>query len=99
MDYDPLKISFPWRNATGKIALQPILLFSVTLTSDAVGVADITLYNGASNAEETKLVIGAASGDTRQVSFNPPLFFDKGLYVAKGSNVSGFQIQYQEQRE
>lgn len=96
---DPLKISFPWRTATGKIALQPVLLFSVTAVSDDVGTGEITLRNGSSTSGEIKLVMSVYKGITRQLSWSPPLFFDKGLHLEKGANVTGVLFQYQEFRE
>jgi len=72
----------------------PCQLLSVTVTPDAQGVGDITLYDG--EAAESGYQIGTlrtASGETLQVRFRG-LYLTRGLYVDVGSNVTCVIVEW-----
>lgn len=96
MNYDPKKITFTRRTATGRVLLVPCLLFSVVIVSDAVGVADGLLYNGASTGGDLITDLACLNGGMEQLKFNPPLYFDKGIYLVVGTNVESVLFQFME---
>ena len=83
----------------GLVTPTPAFLFSVTITSDGGGDADAKVYDGVSTKAPQVLDLGAYSGDLRQVSFNPPAYFRRGIYVDVGSNVASVSLQYATIRE
>lgn len=56
--------------------------------------ADATLYDGQSTAG--KKIVTIMSGDSNSWPFKPPvpIYCEKGIYVAHGSNVTGVLVQW-----
>ena len=65
---------------------------SLTLVSDGVGVADVTVKDGASPDGETLATLRALQNDTRHLPFAHPVEVFDGLYVDIGSNVEGVLV-------
>ena len=80
--------------ASRQVVLTPSWLYSAVLVSDDAGRADAAIYDGHNTGEEVKVDITALDGDTKQLTFYPPLFMKKGIYVSVGSHVTSVVVQY-----
>ena len=65
---------------------------ALTLVSDGVGVADLTLKDGESPDGETIVILRVLQNDTRHMVYPVPLEVFNGLYVDIGSNVEGLLV-------
>ena len=85
-----------WRRLTTseKLSTTPTFVSNLICTSDGVGAADITLYDGESVNDPQLITIKVWLGMTRQIVFNPPLKTNRGLFYSQGSNVEETLIAY-----
>ncbi len=76
----------------------PSLVFSVSLVSDG-GVGEVAIHDGSSSKAERKLDLSVVADLTVGLSYNPPMFMTRGIFV---NEVKGFQsltIRYADFRE
>lgn len=66
----------------------------ICLTASAGGAATALVYNSQDASGELKLALSAITSAHFDDDFVVPIFFDKGLYVTIGNNVTLFVIQY-----
>lgn len=85
-------MSRSWVTADARVFEGGGVVSSLTLVSDGVGVADVTLYDGPSAAGENILTLRALQNDTRHLPYPDPLEVLDGLFVDVGSNVSGLLV-------
>lgn len=72
----------------------PCFVTHICLSSTTGGVSTTSVYNGVDANAELKLYLAALQSTHFTDDFSIPVYFDKGLYVALGSNVASFVIQY-----
>lgn len=90
-----------WERLTAdeQAARGPLLFAGLILTSDGVGAADVTVYDGQEVTGGRRFSsFNAASGATEVFTF-PPVRFLRGLYIDIGSNVEDFVAFYKTLRE
>ena len=63
-------------------------LIEVILVSDGGGVGDALLYNGQTTGGDKAIDLSVLQGSTLHLSFNRPIPFINGMYLAIGSNVT-----------
>ena len=80
--------------ASGQVCLAPCFVFSAVIASDGEGEADGDIYDGHSTAGKKRLDLYCVDEAMNQVRFNPPLYFDRGLYVVIGTNCESIVVQY-----
>jgi hypothetical protein len=68
---------------------------SLVLSSDGVGEADARVYDGHSADAKKYVQLYCVDEAQQQLKFNPPLVFDKGIYVDIGTNVDTVLIEYE----
>jgi len=90
-----------WERLTAddQAARGPLLFGGIILTSDGVGAADVTIYDGQEVTGGRRFSsFKVASGLTGVFTW-PPLLFLRGLYVDIGSNVADLVAIYKTVRE
>jgi len=76
----------------------PCLFRSVVVTPNGESNKGlVTVYNGVSTSDPELYAIRAGTGESKQVTFDPPLVCDRGLYVLLGSHVDECLVQYDHQ--
>ena len=76
------------------VSSRPAFIFALWISSEGTAEADAIVYDG-QNASSLKLIhLDTVDESMAQLKFNPPLFFQKGIYVDVGSNVAQIGIQY-----
>lgn len=91
-----IRVKAQWvsQSTDGVICKGKTLLFSVCLTDDAGGNADITLYDG-ENASGIKIAkIKTLQHTSFQAKWTPALELDNGLYLDVGSNVDSVVLTF-----
>lgn len=70
-------------------------VFSVSIHSDGGGEADAILYDGTSAVSGGKsIALFCADEEMGQLTFDPPLYFSKGIFVDIGTNVDSVLVQF-----
>lgn len=82
-----------------KVCNGPCFLFAAHLTAGAGGVATAIVRDGHDTGGETKINLAALQSASDNRSFNPPLYFKKGLYLDVGANVTSLLVQFLPARE
>jgi len=72
----------------------PAYVIAVHLVAAAGGAATALIYNGHGTGGEAKIDLSAPPSSSDPRLFWPPLYFDKGIYIDVGSNVTSVLIQY-----
>jgi len=80
--------------ASQVVSLTPSLLYSVLVTPNGEDIALATIYDGHNTGEEVKLDVMASIPETSQLSFDPPLYMKKGIYVALNAYIKSVVVQY-----
>jgi len=80
--------------ASEEVTIEPAYLFSVVLTGAGVGASDAAVYDGSNTSGEPMLDLRAVVDMSVQLHFDPPLVFNRGIYVEKGSNVTSIVFQF-----
>jgi len=88
------EIQFLRTTASRKVSTMPSYIFSVIIAADSAEPAKGLLYNGESALDDPKLDLRARSWGSQLYSFNPPLFFPKGIYVYHEENIESITIQW-----
>lgn len=70
-------------------------LVQAVITSNGVGEADATLYDGLNTSGRKILMICATDENMHSVRFNPPLPCSEGLYLDVGTNVDGVLVVWE----
>ena len=74
-------------------------IYSIVIVSDGVGAADAAIHNGSNATAPLMLDLRVANNEMVQLNFAPPLFTDRGIFVAHGSNVKSVIVRYSDVRE
>jgi len=92
--YNPL--DFKMKRSTITQLICPVACFvsAVVVCCMDSNLASLTLVNGFSGTGEYLLSIQSSNRLSHSINFNIPLYFNKGLYVIKGSKVSSYSIQF-----
>jgi hypothetical protein len=77
----------------------PINLWGLILTDDAVGAADVTLYEGANTDGRRLFTLRTIQNQSNPCFFPVPILLEDGLYVDVGTNVLEAFILYQHVQE
>lgn len=88
------KIAKRRMTADGVVSESPAFIFSVIIASDGGGEADADLYDGHSASGEKVLDLYCADEVMAGLRFNPPMFFNRGIYVDIGTNCESVVVQY-----
>lgn len=80
--------------ADSLICPEPCFLVSVCLVANATGASTAVIRDGHNTGGEAVIDLAALTSSKDNRSYNPPLFFKKGLYVDVGSNVTSVLVQY-----
>jgi len=72
----------------------PIRLYGVLLTSDGVGTADVTLYEGANTSGRRLFQLLAPIAQSVPLMLSVPIELEDGLYLDVGSNVGDVFVLY-----
>lgn len=95
----PKQLKIEHRLVSDRVCLVPVFLYSVVLSADAVGATLCDIYNGVGTGGDLIFKLSAATSTTVQLNFNPPVFCNKGLYVALGANLIGLSVFLYERPE
>jgi len=83
------------RVATSRcVASGPCYIYHLALGSNSSGVTTATIYNGISDKADVKIEMTAIDDYFAQHDYWPPMYFDRGIYVALGSNVLSVVVRY-----
>ncbi len=85
--------------STQLIKQGPALLFSAHLAAEADGPATATLYDGTDTKGRRLIDFTAPQSQADPRAFNPPIYFDQGIYFEAGENVSSVIIQFRPCRD
>ena len=91
-------MAYQWTRITTSqvVSKTACLVGSVIVTPDAADSnADVTLYDGESATDPEIITVRSGSGATRAIVLMIPMVFERGLYIAKGSNVEECLIQWE----
>ncbi|MHA2265232.1 MAG: hypothetical protein ACXAEN_22790 [Candidatus Thorarchaeota archaeon] len=97
--YSPQDIRTERTTGNQVVSNTPSLLFSIIICSDSNGAATATIYDGSSTAANQKIDVAVIDDDMRDLVFNPPMYFSRGIYVEHGSNITSIVIRYADVRE
>ena len=87
-------VGFTRLTASGIVNEGQTLLYGVLLLTSVTG-GDITLYEGTDAVAGRPFAkICADASITKSVNFSFPVYFDRGLYVSFGSNVTEVLISW-----
>ncbi len=83
----------------GVVANTPSLIYSLTITSNSGGAGTATVYDGSSIKADQKVDVASIEDDTRHMSYWPPMYFGRGIYVDLGDNITSVVVRYMDIRE
>lgn len=89
------KIAADRVTADSVLSRKACFVHGVHLTGSSGGASTATVYNGESTGDDVKIDLSCATSGRDNKRFAPPLYFDKGLYVDVGSNVTSVLVQWQ----
>ena len=76
------------------IASGPCYIHYLALSSNSSGAATATIYNGISAKGDLKVDMTCIDDYFDHQDFWPPMYFDRGIFVDVGSNVSSVMVRY-----
>jgi hypothetical protein len=82
--------------ASGRANDRPAYLFSAHLVATSGGTATASIYNSQGAFGDPEADLSAPASGVDQRVFVPPLYFDKGIYVNFGNNVTSVLLQYRQ---
>lgn len=85
--------------ADSLVSPKPCFVFSVSLVADAVGAATAVIRDGHNTGAEAVIDLAALTSSVDDRNYDPPFYFEKGLYVDVGSNVTSLLIRYAPDRK
>lgn len=88
------KISKRRITESGRASNKPCFLYFASITANTTGPAGATLRDGHSVRGEAIIDLAADVSSLNTLEFNEPLYFDKGLYVDLGNNVTSVLVQF-----
>lgn len=93
--------SFSFERATvsGRLSTQPAMVFAAHLVAGAAGPATAALYDGHMEAGEPKVDLSAPTSGSDPRTFVPPIYFDRGVYLSVGSNVTSVIVMMRMTRD
>jgi len=72
----------------------PAYIYGLHITSNSSGEATATIYNGSSAKAVQKIDMSCVDDHHEHADYWPPMYFDRGVYVALGSNVASVLVRY-----
>jgi len=69
-------------------------LFSAIIKGDGAGTMEVDIYDGHDTDGEIKVSLRRSAADTMPISFNPPAYFSKGLYIYHRGNMQSATVQF-----
>ena len=85
--------------ASAVVGRGPLMLAGLVLRSDGVGVADVTLREGANASARLITTFNAPSGESNVLQLPASIFLREGLFVVVGSNVSEVLVVFSNLRD
>jgi hypothetical protein len=73
---------------------KPCLLYSAAITGSTTGVTTAVLRDGHGTSGKAIIDLAAVTSAMEKVRFAPPLYFDNGLYVDLGANVTSVFVHF-----
>jgi hypothetical protein len=73
--------------ADNRVVRGPVLFGGALLTSDGVGAAGATFFDGMNASGRRLFRLNAPSGETKEVIFTAPILLTVGLFIDVGANV------------
>jgi hypothetical protein len=73
--------------ADNRVVRGPVLFGGALLTSDGVGAAAATFYDGMNASGRRLFRLNAPSAETKEVIFTAPILLTVGLFIDVGANV------------
>lgn len=94
------KQAFALRVTSSRVVSKgPAYLFSAHLVADDSGAATSAVLDGHSEDGDPMVDMAAPQSSIDARIFVPPLYFDKGIYVDVGLNVTSVLLQYRQTRD
>lgn len=82
--------------ASKTIANGPALLFSAHMVAGGDGAATASLYDGHTAQAKQRADLSAPANQADPRTFSPPIYFDQGIYVEVGSNVTSVVLTFKQ---
>jgi len=79
------------------LSINPCFVKHICLTANTGGAATALIYDGEGANAELKLALSCLTSTHFEDDFEIPIYFQRGIYVAVGSNTTLFVIQYKEE--
>lgn len=76
------------------VSRQAALVFGVWLVAGSGGAATAAVYDGESTNDDRKIDLSCVATGHDNKRYNPPAYFEKGIYVDVGSNVTSVVVQW-----
>lgn len=76
------------------VAHGPCFIYHLAVAADTNGAATAVIYNGISEKADIKIDMTTITSYYAQHDFWPPMYFDRGIYVDVGSNVTSVIVRY-----
>lgn len=77
-----------------RLISRPSYLFSLVISSNGDGDADALIYDGENVKGVARFDLFAVDEAQQQLSFDPPVYMERGIFVDVGSNVESVVIQF-----
>ena len=98
-DVQPRDIRSERMTGSGIVCNTPALIFQVITTGDGGGLFESELYDGSSDKADFKMDLYGLSGSINNITFNPPLLMNRGIYVKLIKKLKSVVIRYADYRE